>query len=581
MKTMKNGLKLAVVAALAIPVAAQAALQYTPPQAMVLTCNGSAPNVLNKTSALATFACANGQVPQAVGVTSGLGDLLGLASGASILAASEAVPHMALPGGASAPASGSPASGNGTNAGKGSNSSNASDTGNGSGKGSNSGNGLNSSNASGKGSNSGSSAGSGSGSGSSNGSSSGGGGFLGHLLNSVGQAVQQVGQQLVGLPVTTGQPANGSVPPGIAQAGQPSGGGLSTSSGQTTPGTITINTFDGALLHTAYAADSADPTGGPNALAWLQKNDPDGRYPVRIVQDVRAASGGGNSGYRTVSGTYAFCGSDHTLDSGFEPLMCRVRANGDLYVRVAGGISTHHEVPDGYGKLGPELINPTSFTVPRGDYSRAYTNLNGSHPHFYRNEATSSFQNTRGFEFSTSFLRSVPHIAAVIGGHGTCPAGVVVHTRNGVPILFQQETSGNMPFGWVPLGSGKTIYNQLSSGLKAQSARQQSRVEACEEVADVPSARASLPTTPVLLGVRDNLEVNRGGVWVTDPAAMHVVASGTLSNGVTLPYHLTYPGLPRRYAPWADLVADQAVMDLHTNGFGTVTIRAGRYIPGH
>ena len=201
MNTMKNGLRLAVVAALVLPVAAQAALQYTPPQAMVLTCNGSAPNVLNKTSALATFACANGQVPQAVGVTSGLGDLLGLASGASILAASEAVPQLALPSSAPAsgsPAGGSPASGHGSNASGNGNGSNAGSnaSGNDTGKGSGS-------NASGNGSNSGSSNGSsgpnsGSGGGSGSGSGSGsGGGFLGHLLNSVGSVVQRIGHAVV------------------------------------------------------------------------------------------------------------------------------------------------------------------------------------------------------------------------------------------------------------------------------------------------------------------------------------------------------------------------------------------------
>lgn len=279
---MKSLLKLAalqaaVLATCAAPLAANAALQYTPPQAMVLTCNGSAPNVLNKTSALATFACANGQVPQAVGVTSGLGDLLGLASGAAVLAASEAVPQLALP--SSAPASGGPASGNGSNgsgngsgngagsgSGSGNGSGNGSNSGSGNGSGSKAGSGSNAGNGSASGSNAsngangsgnasgansgngsngsgsgngsgygsgngagsgsgngsnGSSAGNGTGSGGGSGSGSGsgsGGGFLGHLLNSVGSVVQQVGQAVmtggtVNIPLMGGAstPAQGAI----------------------------------------------------------------------------------------------------------------------------------------------------------------------------------------------------------------------------------------------------------------------------------------------------------------------------------------------------------------------------------
>ena len=247
---MKNAMKIAVLAALVpvatLPAAANAALQYTPPQAMVLTCNGTAPNVLGKTSALATFACANGQAPQAVGVTSGLGDMLGLASGAASLVASEAVPHLALPamgGGSGAGSNGSGSgagNGNGSSAGKG-NVSNGSGNGNGSsgngsganagsngsgsgGSGSNAGNGSGSSgsganagsNGSGSGANGSGSGASGSGNGNGNGSSSngsganaggngsapssgsgGGGGWLGHLIHSVGQAAQQIGTAVV------------------------------------------------------------------------------------------------------------------------------------------------------------------------------------------------------------------------------------------------------------------------------------------------------------------------------------------------------------------------------------------------
>lgn len=245
---MKNVLKVAVIAACAVPLAANAALVYTPPQAMVLTCDGSAPNVLSKTSALATFACANGQAPQAVGITSGMGGMLGLASGAAALVASEAVPSMALPamgGGAGTGSSGDGSKGNGSGSSAGNNGSGANGRGNGSGSsgsgsnasGSGSGTGVgNGSNAhSGSGSNGSGSSGSsgsgvnGSGSGSNsdgsgangNGSgkgsgSDGGGGWLGHLIHSVGQAAQQIGTAVVtgGRAVTVGQP--------VAMSGLPS-----------------------------------------------------------------------------------------------------------------------------------------------------------------------------------------------------------------------------------------------------------------------------------------------------------------------------------------------------------------------
>jgi len=287
MNTMKNGLRLAVVAALVLPVAAQAALQYTPPQAMVLTCNGSAPNVLNKTSALATFACANGQVPQAVGVTSGLGDLLGLASGASILAASEAVPQLALPSSAPAsgsPAGGSPASGHGSNASGNGNGSNAGSnaSGNDTGKGSGS-------NASGNGSNSGSSNGSsgpnsGSGGGSGSGSGSGsGGGFLGHLLNSVGSVVQRIGHAVVtggtvNIPLMGGAstPAQGTIAEGGSNNTGSLAGGTTGYSGlnhytQASPA-APVSIMTGAAPGTIEIHSQPRPfvlTGGPAAYRGL------------------------------------------------------------------------------------------------------------------------------------------------------------------------------------------------------------------------------------------------------------------------------------------------------------------------
>lgn len=600
---MKNAMKWgctlqgAVLAALVVPVGANAALQYTPPQAMVLTCNGTAPNVLGKTSVLATFACANGQAPQAVGVTSGLGNMLGLASGAAALVASEAVPHLALPAMGGRSGAGSNGSGSGANgsdngtSGSGANGSGG--TGSNSGSGGGSGNGSNGSGSGANGSGNGTSGsdanGSGNGSAGSTAASgapvaSSGGGWLGHLVHNIGQAAQQVGQQLVGN--AFGGSGSASPPAGVVPV---SGNGSAVAPAGVLPalgqssmasledGPVVQVYPDGTKVTLIYQRPGGD---GNNALAWLKQNDPQGRYPVRIVQAVHAARGGGldSSGYRTVGGTVAFCESTHSDGGGEEAMTCRVRSNGDLYVRVAGGLSSH-EVPDGYGKLGPEYINPTSFTVPLGAFQQAYTNLGGTDTHFYRSESTGSFRATQGFMFSTADLKSIPHMAARIGARSSCPAGVVVHTREGVPVVFQQETSGDMPFGWLPLGSGKNIYATLRSGFAAQKARQQSRIEACEEVADVPAASADLPSSPVLVGVKDTVEVRIGKGWITAPEHMYSTAGGNASPRGVPAYPLNYVGMPRQYAPWADAIAGQTVNALHAQGFGNVSIVAGQYAP--
>ena len=272
-------LKLAVFAACAVPVAAAAALSYTPPQAMVLTCNGTAPNVLNKTSALATFACANGQVPQAVGVTSGLGDLLGLASGAAVLAASEAVPHLALPGAGSGSGTGSGADSNGGSPSNstGNGSSNASNgSGTGSGADSNGSNTVTPGSGSGSGAN-GSSAGSGN-AGQAPVASSGGGGFWGHLVHSVGQVAQQIGKAVVtggsvSLPVLGGGPAPISAAPG-SNPGNTGSGGFNQlnqiTRSQQSAGPVSPMT--GAAAGTIQISGQPQPfilSGGPNAYRGL------------------------------------------------------------------------------------------------------------------------------------------------------------------------------------------------------------------------------------------------------------------------------------------------------------------------
>jgi hypothetical protein len=137
---MKNNiLKIAVISAIVSGYGMQTAsanVTYTPPKAMVITCGGKAPQVVKKLAGLATFACKNGQIPQAVGITSGAAGLLGLASGAAVLLSSESTPSLALPtsatgGSGSAGGNGSGTNGNGNGSGVGSGASAASSAGSG------------------------------------------------------------------------------------------------------------------------------------------------------------------------------------------------------------------------------------------------------------------------------------------------------------------------------------------------------------------------------------------------------------------------------------------------------------------
>ncbi len=158
---MKKLLKMTILSACALPVVAQASL----PQALVLTCGGAAPRVLHKTKDMASFACANGNTPQAVGVVSGMGGLVGLASGAGVVVESEAVSHFSLPGtGFSGPVDGGGSSVSGSHNGLGE---------------------PNGSNANGSGENSGGQSGGGA-------SSGNGGGFLGDLFHAVGKVAQNM-----------------------------------------------------------------------------------------------------------------------------------------------------------------------------------------------------------------------------------------------------------------------------------------------------------------------------------------------------------------------------------------------------
>lgn len=357
---MKYGLKIAVLAACALPVAANAALVYTPPQAMVLTCNGTAPTVTNKTSALATFACADGQTPQAVGVTSGLGDMLGLATGAMTLISSESVPSLALPGSAQR-LSGIPQSGNGSSgansSGNGSGNGSSGTSQNGGGAGSNTGgnttgdgsgnsgastngggttgnNASTSGNTGGNGSTTSGNAGAGSsatsaGQAVTHAASSGGGGFFGHLINTLGHVAGQVGHAMlhggtVNIPLfnTGGGNGAGNGSAGVANTSTSGGSvGAPQNTLQNLPGTIT--------LHNIPAAGVRIPQKSLDALYnWITANHTAGNYlnyivsPAKVTPVVVPVSGGVYE-YARVTGTfnvYVDNGGHHAIQFSGDPV---------------------------------------------------------------------------------------------------------------------------------------------------------------------------------------------------------------------------------------------------------------------
>lgn len=368
MKNFKVTTKLAVLMALTIPVGAEAALTYTPPQAIVVTCNGQAPKVLKKNTDLAQFSCTNGAKPQAVGITNGLGGLLGLASGAALFAGSEALPGVSLPG-ASGPVNspvrtnnGSGNSGNngsnGSNNGSG-NASNGSGNGNngsgngsgsGTGNGSSSGSGSNSgagSNTQGSGTGSGSSANgsdSGSGNGSGNGSGSGsgngsqlahtgeqaaqsGGGWLGNIVGNLGHALGQIGHAVatggtVTVPLFGGQSGqsetqgsnqngNGSSPFSRLNPAAPSSSSqtLNFMTGSKT-GTVGIHTQPQMLTFTggdqAYRGLVQWVAGYENELDTAQVHLDEVVHPGTITHE-RLDDGGNNyTAYEKMTGTVDF-----------------------------------------------------------------------------------------------------------------------------------------------------------------------------------------------------------------------------------------------------------------------------------
>ena len=453
---MKNGLlKIAVLTALAVPAAANAALQYTPPQAMVLTCNGTAPNVLGKTSALATFACANGQAPQAVGITSGMGGLLGLASGAAVLAASEAVPSMALPAmgggsgaGSNGSGSGAQSHGNGSSAGKG-NGSNGSGNGNGNGPSGN-GSGANAG-SNGSGSNAGNGSGSsGSGANGSNGNAgpsasggSGGGGWLGHLIHSVGQAAQQIGTAVVtGVASGTGGPATiplfgGSGGQGtIAGGNNLAGGNMGTSGGDLFGGNggqysvpaLTHYPAAGGTLSLLF--DGTHDQSGQSSLWWLIKTEikNGGKLPYRYAVSMNRPTVLSGNMVKTGPGD-VFCegasgsAADTFAPIQFEALTCRVEQGGQLAVFSS--------------------TNAVQFTVPRGAFSRAYTNLSGNNPNYFMQYTTGELRRTAGYVFPTQYLHASASFAKEahwVRVFSSCVAGPVVHYRDGIPMIYQMPT---------------------------------------------------------------------------------------------------------------------------------------------
>ncbi|MBU2832999.1 hypothetical protein [Acidithiobacillus ferriphilus] len=520
------GLKLAVVAALALPMAAQAALQYTPPQAMVLTCGGSAPNVLNKTSALATFACANGAVPQAVGITSGLGNMLGLASGASLLVGSEAVPHLALPAASGSGGSGSGGNGTGNGSGSGNTGSNTGSNGSGSG-GNGSGNGSGSGNT---GSNTGPS---GSASGSSANASGNGGGFWGHLVHSVGRVAQQIGNTVL----TGGQatvPLFGGTTTGNSGAGAGAGaasmgGGVPASGGSGLFGggsggyhvqIISHYPAAGGTLSLLFAGTHNHSN--QNSLWWLVHREMGygGKLPYRYVVSMNRPMLLAGKVVKTGPG-YAFCagasgGNSDNLGLGqFEALKCRVEQNGQLAVFSSN--------------------NAVQFTVPSGKFSYAYTNLSGSNPNYFMQYTTGELRRTAGYVFPAQYLRanaSFAKLASWVRVFSSCVAGPVVHYRGNVPMIFQMPTYITRPI--APPA-------QINLNSTAMPSASQTPVYHAPTPAEVAAANTScfgyMGYSPLALrsaGVVQTSaamgyatpEVLENGVWVASPYRARVVWTG-------------------------------------------------------
>ncbi len=298
MKNFKVTTKLAVLMALTIPVGAEAALTYTPPQAIVVTCNGQAPKVLKKNTDLAQFSCTNGAKPQAVGITNGLGGLLGLASGAALFAGSEALPGVSLPG-ASGPVN-SPVRTNNGSGNSGNNGSNGSN--NGSGNASNgSGNGNNGSgNGSGSGTGNGSSSGSGSNSGAGS-NTQGSGTGSGSSANGSGQSETQ----------GSNQNGNGSSPFSRLNPAAPSSSSqtLNFMTGSKT-GTVGIHTQPQMLTFTggdqAYRGLVQWVAGYENELDTAQVHLDEVVHPGTITHE-RLDDGGNNyTAYEKMTGTVDF-----------------------------------------------------------------------------------------------------------------------------------------------------------------------------------------------------------------------------------------------------------------------------------
>lgn len=550
MKNFKVTTKLAVLMALAIPVGAEAALTYTPPQAIVVTCNGQAPQVLKKNTDLAQFSCTNGAKPQAVGITHGLGDLLGLASGAALFAGSEALPGVSLPG-ASGPVN-SPVR---TNNGSGNGSNNGSNSGN-NGSGSHSGNGSNGSNSGNNGSNSGNSSGNnGSGSGSGNGSSSGSGsngsntgnssgnsgsgsnsgssaspasssgsgGWLGNIVGNIGHALGQIGHA-----VATG----GSVSiPLTGNSGNTGGLSAGGSSSEPFGGQNWQYNYE-VTNHYPVGQDNLDmyfgPTGEPSSdsdLWWLLKQE--------IHHELRTGSGlpfrytnVSLSTPKVVSGDLlnvgqgmAFCenvnggAADTFAPIQFQALTCRVRQNGQLSVAS--------------NNRGVE------FTVPQGQYGYAYTNDNGNNPKYYLQLSTQAAKNTSGYVFPTQYLQanaSFAEMAKWVDTYSSCVAGPIVHERDGVPMIWQMNTYVAQPYS-APTVHISAVQNNTQPAPKY-------RPSTPAEIAAANPAcfgymgysKSSLRSQGVvkeyLAEGSASLEIRKNGVWLTAPTPIKLSLYG-------------------------------------------------------
>lgn len=175
-------------------------------------------------------------------------------------------------------------------------------------------------------------------------------------------------------------------------------------------------------------------TSSPEGAAWwLIHHELDqyrtGPVPYRYVFRMGEMQKTQSAQTTAISGAMGFCLKvNHNLGftpvGYFEPFTCRVEQNGNLAI-----------TSDLDKQLPP-------FFVPRGQYEKAYTNLEGKSPDYYLQMTTGELNRTSGYVFPTSYLRQGVDTTTALStmlDADSCAAGPIVHYRHGVPMIYQQQ----------------------------------------------------------------------------------------------------------------------------------------------